>query len=122
MTTVQFILAILWNIFVIPGAGQVYLKYKKRGWFFTSLTVVVLVIFFIHFMAVVQQYLKGMVLTRDDLGHLWEFSQNISQGILEKEWGMVKIYGSLLMLCYAGSIFDVFYLKFSSLKEGRKPV
>lgn len=121
MTTIQFFLAILWNIFVIPGAGQVYLRYKKRGWLFTGLTVVVLVIFFIHFMTVVQQYLKGMALSRDDLANLWEFSQNISQGILEKEMGMMKIYGSLLMLCYLGSILDIFYLRFSS-EGGRKPV
>jgi TM2 domain-containing membrane protein YozV len=121
MTTSKIFLAILWNIFVIPGAGQVYLKYKKRGWLFTGLTVVVLVIFFIHFMTVTQQYLKGMVLTRDDLANLWEFSQNISQGILEKEIGMLKIHGSLLLLCYLGSIFDIFYLKFAA-KEGRKPV
>lgn len=121
MTSSKVFLAILWNIFVIPGAGQVYLKYKKRGWLFTSITLVVLVIFFIHFMTVVQQYLKGMVLSRDDLANLWEFSQNISQGILEKEMGMMKIYGFMLMSCYLGSIFDVFYLKFFS-EKGRKPV
>lgn len=121
MTTPQFILAILWNVFVIPGSGQMYLKHKKRGWIFVSITLLVLLVFFIQFMAVVQQYLKNVVLTPDDLSHLWEFSQNISRGILQKEWGMMKIYTLMLMSCYAASVFDIFYLKFSS-REGRKPV
>lgn len=103
MTPKNLIIAILMNVLVIPGSGQVYLKQKKRGMLITLLVAGLLIVFTAHISAMFAKLIANVEITTD----AFALSQKLSQDLMTQNGFVLKVYIFLLGAAYIFSVVDV---------------
>jgi hypothetical protein len=105
MSHFKLIIAIALNLFVMPGAGQIYFKERKRGTIFSVLAVGLLMACVFHFTYMLKQQLASVQLTPGvDIVRL---SETLSQSLWDKHENALRSYVFFLGTIYIASIVDV---------------
>lgn len=103
VTPKKLSVAILMNMLVIPGAGQVYLKQKKRGMLITLIVAVLLIVFTAHISTMFAELITNVEITTD----AFALSQKLGDDLVTKNGFVLKIYMFLLGAVYIFSVVDL---------------
>lgn len=103
VTPKKLIVAVLMNMLVIPGSGQVYLKQKKRGMLITLIVAVLLIVFTAHISTMFAELIANVEITTD----AFALSQKLSNDLMTKNGFVLKIYLFLLGAVYIFSVVDL---------------
>lgn len=113
MSIPKLIFAILLNLGVMPGAGQIFVKEKKRGYIFVVLTVALLLGATYHFTLFFKEELMGLNVTNDIMGmakamegNLWAKHDLAMRGYL---------FGGVIL--YVGSLVDMVLIYIDSRNQ-----
>jgi TM2 domain-containing membrane protein YozV len=123
MSRSQVFIALFLNLLGIPGAGQWYLKEKKRGAFFMGLVIIVLFALFLSLTTVLQHEFASpeMVQTLQTLSQdssnstekLFTLIKPLSENLSLKYDSTFRIYIFLIGSLYIASLVDVLGLYWS---------
>lgn len=107
MTSTKLFLAILLNLFVFPGLGQMFLKQKTKGLVIIITITVLLCVIIFHTSYLISHLIADLPFTVD----LWALAKNlttqllVTHGLLLKSyfWGMVLVYFYAVvdLLCFS---------------------
>lgn len=103
----RLIKAILFTVFIIPGAGHFGLGQKKRGAVFMAVVIAVLVIFLFHVMFLINRQIHQSPPVVQDAFELMNYSAKMSQQVMLDYVGVIKAYLYVLLVCYAAAIADL---------------
>lgn len=116
MTPARIGFAFLLNVIVIPGAGQLTLKFKKRGAFWIAVSLMVLAVFFVDFAQIVAQKMQQLSKFTIDPSEATTLARSLSENIMLENAGMLMNYLYALLACYLGSLLDLAYLVYADLR------
>lgn len=95
-----------------PGAGHLYLKEKKRGWFYIAVSLVYLAVFMAHMIHLMREFTKALPLPQNPAQMGIHVQHALSAFPRENEF-IIDVYffigGVLFIACYADMI--LIYLK-----------
>lgn len=103
MPTSKLVLAIVLNILVMPGAGQIMVKEKKRGYLFALLVAGLLIGATYHFTLFLKEELMAMQMTNDIMG----MAKVMESNLWAKHDLTLRGYLFGLAALYIGSIVDL---------------
>ena len=106
MTTKQLFSAILMNVFILPGAGQIHLKKRKRGYLFIIATSILLIVFTFHVSSLVSEMLSQFKTTTS----IMAMATNMKSDLLDQHGGTLSFYLFSILAVYLYSIVDTVLL------------
>ena len=112
MSQGQLFIAVILNIFIMPGSGHVLIKHKLRGTIFMGLLTAILIIFIVHFNTLVraQIMMQPSVGGHIDVEQAMKFVMAISRDVVMDNMPWLRFYTFLIGLCYIAGIADLFWL------------
>lgn len=113
MTRGKLFLAILLNLFVFPGAGQMFLKQKIKGLviMITSATLLCAMIF--HTSYLISSLVADIPFTTD----LWILAQGLTKQLLMTHGFLLKSYLFAIVLVYLYAILDAIWIGLTTVSK-----
>lgn len=110
----KIVKALILSIFVIPGAGQLYLKRPLAGGLLVGGTLTTLFAFVVHFAMVAWAQAQAQAKMIADPNQLMQATQALSESILLKNQGLITSYITLLLAFYAAGVIEIFWVFFKN--------
>ena len=113
MTRGKLVSAILLNLFVFPGSGQMLLKRKARGLVIMAILITLLCAMIFHASYLISSLIKDLPFTID----LWTTAKDLNQKLLTRHGFLLKSYFFSLMLVYLYAVADVILVGFKNISK-----
>ncbi|EKD51404.1 MAG: hypothetical protein ACD_62C00264G0001 [uncultured bacterium] len=105
----KLFVAIALSLFVLPGAGHTAIKQKKRGYIFSGTIVLLLILLVLQVYFASKSTMMAEVLNSGSTD-VFALAQTTSGNIMQELAGPIKVYGTIFMIIYFGSVVDLIYL------------
>lgn len=107
----KLVKALLLNIFVIPGSGELIIfKRKKRGLILITTALGLVAALFFHLTNLIQTQLTALGPPSHDFAQMYQLARIASRGIIAQNWPILRLYLLGLLACYLTGIGDVIWL------------
>lgn len=110
MTRGKVFLAILLNLFVLPGSGQMFLKQKIKGLVIIITTIVLLCAMIFHTSYLVSSLVADIPFTTD----FWGLAQDLTKKLLTTHGLLLKSYFGGMALMYLYAVVDLLFFSLRS--------